>query len=266
MGWTKIFSNISTQPHPLLISFLTAIMVEPAKLFARTFIECPCVHSHSTLFRFCCCFMRLFEGCKSCFVTIGHLLARSFTFLCFLFGLLLTLLVGETDVDFWLEWIVAIVFSSCLIAPIVIAIRVYFRYKKDKVEFLGKWGPYFPKEDPPISFTNLAILAQENGFKGDKEKEWEHKWNSYFMNPPCSTCFNKSVNYKSKVPILMKASVSVTSIDPSTRETEALVDDIEVGPKPNPYRLAITNNTVVRPKPNPYRVAVENYTVVEKPK
>jgi len=226
MGWSRIYESILPQGSPFII-ILTALMVEPAKYFARQGIECPCVWSNSFYYRICCIWMRLLNVCKVFFSKIGRFFAGFFTFICLAIGLILTLSIkveGSSTADsyFWTNWLISIVAASFVVTPISIAISVMLKYKKHKVRFQEKWGAYFPKDDPPISYTSLALIARENGFAPD-EKVWEEKWDSYFISPPCSAYFTKTSAIK-------VAPVPVLTSEPTPESAFASAQtDIEVG-------------------------------------
>ena len=163
--------------------FVVTLIVVPYKKFLRYVMECPCLYDSSynpdafeglTDKEFDAEDMkrlgaRAVEGCGS-LISCANI---AFALIVLIIGIVLVAEVANGD-EFAISWIYAqalsLVGTECFMIAVFtyLAVNVPYCGFSEKLAFEEKWGHLFPKDKPPVSYTDVAALA---------------KWNFIIMDP-----------------------------------------------------------------------------------
>jgi hypothetical protein len=184
LAWSSV---ISGQTEPILSIVMVSLMVEPIKMLVRAGIECPCVWSHEPCYRVLCCCIRCSKDLSDLCVRLGSAMAAFVIVFCILFGIMAFFLIrpDQEEDNFFLNWMTSILISTFFTTPLFVYIGVRMNYNKDRARFVEKWGPFFPSDKPPLSFSDLAIEAAKNGFPStEATRLYKPQWKGWFLKAP----------------------------------------------------------------------------------
>ena len=175
-----------------LVGFIVTLIVLPYKKFTRFVMECPCLYDHKydpeafahlsngkfggEEVKHCC--SNLIEGCGG-LITCGNCLVALILLIA---GIVLA---TQHPDEFAINWVytqgMSLVGTELAVITAFAALGYYVPYcglnEKDKFE--EKWGHMFPKEKPPVSYTDIAALAKWDFVIINPEGGGE-KFNKYF--------------------------------------------------------------------------------------